>query len=70
MNFNEKDLKQIRDRKSELSTIEAQLENFRTGFPFIKAVRPATISDGILRLDEEKIGKNIRPYSIKKPKTY
>lgn len=57
MNFNEKDLKQIRDRKSELSTIEAQLENFRTGFPFIKAVRPATISDGILRLDEEKLEK-------------
>ena len=55
MSFTEKDLKQIKDRGSNLITLQNQLENFKTGFPFIRAIKAATIGDGILRLSEEQL---------------
>ena len=31
--------------------VEAQLVGFREGFPYLDVVRPASVGDGILRLD-------------------
>ncbi len=59
MSFSDKDLKQIEARKSDVNTIDAQIQNFKTGFPYINAVRAATIGDGIIRLSEEDLEKYV-----------
>ena len=55
MSFTEKDLKQIADRGSDLKIIEQQIDNFKSGFPFMTAKRAATIGDGMLKLDEKQL---------------
>lgn len=57
MNFTDKDLKQIQDRQSDTQVLLAQIENFRTGFPYIKAVKAATPGDGILQLNAEQLSQ-------------
>ena len=49
--FTEKDLRQIEARGLTLGQVEAQLENFRRGFPFLKVVRAASPGDGVTLLD-------------------
>lgn len=68
MSFTEKDLKQIKDRNSDLTTIQNQIENFKTGFPFINAVKAATIGDGILRLSDEQLNSYIELFDAQAPK--
>lgn len=68
MSFTEKDLKQIKDRNSDLTTIQNQIENFKTGFPFINAVKAATIGDGILKLSEEQLNSYIQLFDAQAPK--
>ncbi len=58
--FSEKDLKQIAKRGSEVETVEEQIENFKTGFPFIKAKKAATIGDGIIKLEEAEVQEYTR----------
>ncbi len=41
----------MQQRGSAESVVLSQIENFKQGFPFIQLVRPATIGDGILKLD-------------------
>ena len=53
--FSEKDLKQIAARGSDLNTVDQQIENFKSGFPFIKAKKAATIGDGIIKLDTSDV---------------
>ncbi|MCP9769520.1 DUF4301 family protein [Lacihabitans sp. LS3-19] len=55
MQFSEKDLKQIAERGSDVKTIEQQIENFKSGFPFMTARRAATIGDGMIKLDDTKL---------------
>ena len=55
MKFSDKDLQQIESRQSSVDTVNQQIENFRNGFPPIKAVRAATIGDGIIRLSEKQL---------------
>lgn len=68
MSFTEKDLKQIKDRNSDLTTIQNQIENFKTGFPYINAVKAATIGDGILRLTDEQLNSYIQFFDAQAPK--
>lgn len=51
--FNKNDLRQIKAKGIELLKIEKQINFFREGFPFIKLIRPATINDGIISLNDE-----------------
>jgi hypothetical protein len=53
--FNTKDLTQIKDRGSDLQTVEKQIENFKKGFPFSNLQKAATIGDGILKLKEPEL---------------
>ncbi|WP_109831669.1 DUF4301 family protein [Reichenbachiella versicolor] len=53
--FNDSDHKQIADRGSSLGDIEKQIENFKTGFPFLDIQKAATIGDGIIQLPSEQI---------------
>ncbi len=50
----EKDMIAIRERGSDPETVMKQLENFRTGFPFLQIVRPARIGDGISTFSEDE----------------
>ena len=49
--FTEQDLQQIADHGLTVAGVEAQLENFRRGFPWLNVVRAASPGDGILMLD-------------------
>lgn len=52
MSFTNSDLSQIAKRGSKLDTVNEQIENFRTGFPFLNVIKAATIGDGIIKLDD------------------
>lgn len=60
--FTDKDLKQISDRGSDLSTVETQLRYFVEGFPYLKLEKAAQIADGIIRLSEEEVEQKIEEY--------
>jgi len=51
--FEDKDF--MKQRGSDPAQVEQQFANFEKGFPFADIDRPATIDDGILRLDEEQV---------------
>ena len=56
--FTGEDLRQIRQRGSSVESIEAQVERFRKGFPWMKIVGAATPERGIVVLSEQE--KNLR----------
>lgn len=52
--FTAKDQEQIRSRGGNLNDILEQINHFKKGFPFLKAVAAAGIGNGITRLDEQE----------------
>lgn len=50
--FSQKDLKYISQKGISLDTLNTQIQNFQKGFPFMEITKPATINDGVLRLNE------------------
>ncbi len=50
--FTDKDLVQIEKRGSHLDTVKQQIEDFRSGFPFMQVIRAATAGDGLIRMDD------------------
>jgi hypothetical protein len=60
--FSKADLLQIETRKSEVSVILEQIENFKKGFPFANLHRPATTGDGIKKLPDEEIDQLVSEY--------
>lgn len=60
--FTEKDLTQIQSRGSDLATVEQQVKNFETGFPYLEIIKAATVNDGILRLNEAAIAQAVARY--------
>lgn len=53
--FSDKDLTQIEERGSDINIVKEQIENFKSGFPFIKAQKAATEGDGLLKLTSSEI---------------
>lgn len=66
--FSEKDLKQIEKRGSDIATVNQQVENFKTGFPFMVANRAATIGDGMLELDGSELRIQAALFDSQAPK--
>ena len=60
--FTEKDLRQIEARGLTLGQVEAQLENFRRGFPFLKVVRAASPGAGVTLLDAAAAEAAVGPF--------
>ena len=60
--FSEKDKQQIQNRGSKLDIVLQQVEKFKKGFPFLQVEEAASINNGIIQLDEEKLKKNIDRY--------
>jgi len=52
--FTKADLKQFEEKNISLNQIEAQIENFRNGFPYVHLIGAATPDNGIRVLDDEK----------------
>lgn len=55
--FTKDDLKQLQSRGSDLKVVEAQLDNFRRGFPFMNLDRPAIVGDGIKAFNQRDAKK-------------
>lgn len=55
--FSQSDLEQLNKLGMNIKTVESQIENFKTGFPFVKLNRAATLGDGIHQLDENTISQ-------------
>lgn len=55
--FNEKDIKQIEEMGLSVSDVEKQIKRFSKGFPYLNVVKAASLKDGILSLDKEKLNK-------------
>lgn len=51
--FTQADGEQLRSRGITPETVEAQLERFRTGFPFLKIESPSAPGNGLIELDDE-----------------
>lgn len=66
--FSEKEKLFIEKRGSSLALVEKQIENFKTGFPFIQAKAPATVGEGILRLTEEDLELLTQVFDLQAPK--
>ena len=63
--FTNKDIEQIKSRGSSLDEVENQITHFRKGFPFLKVLRPATIGDGIILLDKDKVSVAVKQFTEK-----
>ncbi|MEI6677992.1 MAG: DUF4301 family protein [Mariniphaga sp.] len=63
--FTNEDIQQIKHRGGTVQQIETQIAHFKKGFPYLTVLRPATIGDGIVSIDEEKIKVAARQFTEK-----
>lgn len=52
----------IQERGSNVSLVEKQIENFKSGFPYLNIKRAAAIGDGIIELDETALNNWTKKY--------
>lgn len=60
--FTRQDIEQMQRKGIVPEMVEEQIQSFKKGFPFMKLVKPATIGDGIIRLDDEELDSLIAIY--------
>ncbi len=53
--FTEQDREQIAAQGISIEKIDRQIEHFVNGFPYLHAIRAATIGDGIVRVDDDQL---------------
>lgn len=58
----ELDLKQLKEKGINLNELNAQVESFVKGFPYLQLVKPAIVNDGIIKLDPEEVDNLIDLY--------
>jgi len=63
--FSDKDKLQIKTRGSEEETVIKQIDNFRRGFPYLRIEEAASVGNGIIQLDAERLKKNELRYEEK-----
>lgn len=64
--FSQKDLAQIQQHGLTPEEINSQIASFKTGFPFLKVLRPATPNNGIKQIDEPELSSFIAYFSENK----
>jgi len=67
--LSEKDSQQITEHGLTLDTVQTQIDYFKKGFPPTKLSAPATVGDGILKLDESKLSFYRDKYNGDKPES-
>ena len=55
--FTQNDQKQFQAKGIDIDTIEQQIDNFKSGFPFVELIAPATIENGLRIFSEQEIEK-------------
>lgn len=60
--FSQEDLAFIQARGSELTQVDTQIANFKSGFPFLHLHKAATVGDGVIRLSEEEVATNVTAF--------
>ena len=60
--FNLNDLEQLGKHGINSDDAEIQVDNFRKGFPFLRITAPATVGNGIIRLDCDEVDDLIDIY--------
>ena len=55
--FSQEDKDQMKKKGISPESVEKQISFFRSGFPYLELDRPATVGDGIIRLDEAEADK-------------
>ena len=63
MTLSDRDLKQCDSFGINPTELNKQLDRFKNGFPTLKTIKPATINDGIILMDEKKASKCINIYN-------
>ena len=63
--FSEKDKSQIKNRGSQIETVQSQILNFQKGFPYLKIEAAASVGNGIIRLTKKELIKRIDLYDRK-----
>lgn len=63
--FTPEDINQIITRGSQIGIVEKQIENFKTGFPFLKIIEAASNYHGIIRLTDNEIEKYVSVFDEK-----
>ena len=53
--FSEEDLQQLSERNITVNQVINQVAQLLRGTQYVQLIRPATLGDGILRLDEEQV---------------
>jgi len=66
--FKPEDIIQIQARGSRPETIKQQIENFRSGFPYLQLIEAASNYHGIIKLSESEIQKYVSIFEEKKSK--
>lgn len=66
--FSEKDILQIKEKGISIEKINTQIENFESGFPFLKISGAATVGDGIVNFSEEDVKLMAENYDKRKKK--
>ncbi|KQC30917.1 DUF4301 family protein [Flagellimonas eckloniae] len=54
IDLSQKDLEQLEEKGISKEKVAAQIETFKAGIPFVKLVKAAVVSDGILRFSNEE----------------
>jgi len=60
--FTQNDIKQFNAKGISSEKVEHQLTNFKKGFPYVNIIKAATINDGIIKLEDDKLKKYIKLY--------
>jgi hypothetical protein len=63
--FRPEDISQITANGSSLKTVEQQIENFKTGFPFLQITEAASNYHGLIKLSEPELQKYSSAYDEK-----
>lgn len=65
--FKPEDTRQITARGSQFKVVEQQIENFKSGFPFLQITEAASIYHGLIKLSDSEIQKYISVFEDKIP---
>lgn len=63
MTLSENDVKQLESIGVKTQDVEKQIQRFKDGFPYLNIVKPATIGDGIIHVEEKNISHFISAYA-------
>jgi hypothetical protein len=66
LNFTEKDIRQIQNKGLTVEKINAQIDLFKAGLPFINLKEAATIGNGILKVEDREKEKYINYFESKR----